>query len=68
MDDSIAATRPVPLWVAPVFAALALVTVPWVGYLAVTLEEDPNADLQIEHGRFFYFSPDEVEALPEAGA
>lgn len=32
-------------------------------FLAVTLEEDPNADLQIEHGRFFYFSPDEVEAL-----
>src|SRR5207244_9645819 len=23
-------------------------------FLAVTLEEDPNADLQIEHGRFFY--------------
>ncbi|HEY2666385.1 MAG TPA: hypothetical protein VGK51_06075 [Actinomycetota bacterium] len=41
-------------------------------FLAVTLEEDPNADLQIEHGRFFYFSPDEVEALtpsgPEVGA
>ena len=30
---------------------------------AVTLEEDPNADLQIEHGRFLYFSPDEVEAV-----
>jgi len=38
-------------------------------FLAVTLEEDPNADLQVEHGRFLYFSPDEVEALsPEAGS
>jgi hypothetical protein len=37
-------------------------------FLAVTLEEDPNADLQIEHGRFYYFSPDEVEVLPEVGA
>jgi len=36
-------------------------------FLAVTLEEDPNADLQIEHGRFFYFSPDEVEALAPRG-
>jgi hypothetical protein len=32
-------------------------------FLAVTLEEDPNADLQVEHGRFLYFSPDEVEAV-----
>jgi hypothetical protein len=32
-------------------------------FLAVTLEEDINADIQIEHGRFLYFSPDEVEAL-----
>ncbi|HWD08095.1 MAG TPA: hypothetical protein VHA57_03265 [Actinomycetota bacterium] len=29
-------------------------------FLAVTLEDDPNADLQVEHGRFLYFSPDEV--------
>jgi hypothetical protein len=36
-------------------------------FLAVTLEEDPNADLQIEHGRFLYFSPDEVEALAPYG-
>jgi hypothetical protein len=34
-------------------------------FLAVTLEEDINADLQIEHGRFLYFSPDEVEAMTE---
>jgi hypothetical protein len=32
-------------------------------FLAVTLEEDVNADIQIEHGRFLYFSPDEVEAM-----
>jgi hypothetical protein len=32
-------------------------------YLAVTLEEDPAADLQQAHGRFLYFAPDEVEPL-----
>jgi hypothetical protein len=32
-------------------------------FLAVTLEDDPNADIQIQHGRFLYFSPDEVEAV-----
>jgi len=35
-------------------------------YLAVTLEDDPAADLQAAHGRFRYFSPDEVE--PDTGA
>jgi len=30
-------------------------------YLAVTLEDDPAADLQSAHGRFLYFAPDEVE-------
>jgi hypothetical protein len=30
-------------------------------HLAVTLDEDPAADLQRWHGRFLYFSPDEVE-------
>jgi hypothetical protein len=30
-------------------------------YLAVTLAEDPGADLQRNHGRFRYFMPDEVE-------
>jgi hypothetical protein len=34
-------------------------------YLAVTLADDPAADLQSAHGRFLYFSPDEVE--PDAG-
>jgi hypothetical protein len=32
-----------------------------VTYLAVTLADDPAADLQAAHGRFLYFSPDEVE-------
>jgi len=32
-------------------------------FLAVTLEDDPNADIQVTHGRFLYFSPDEVEPL-----
>jgi hypothetical protein len=30
-------------------------------HLAVTLDEDPAADLQRWHGRYLYFSPDEVE-------
>lgn len=30
-------------------------------YLAVTLADDPGADLRRDHGRFLYFSPDEVE-------
>jgi hypothetical protein len=33
-------------------------------YLAVTLADDPGADLQSAHGRFLYFSPDEVEPCP----
>ena len=37
-------------------------------FLAVTLEDDPNADLQVEHGRFLYFSPDEVEPLGSVSA
>jgi len=30
-------------------------------YLAVSLADDPAADLQSAHGRFRYFTPDEVE-------
>jgi hypothetical protein len=30
-------------------------------YLAVTLTDDPAAELHAAHGRFLYFSPDEVE-------
>jgi hypothetical protein len=32
-------------------------------YLAVTLTDDPAADLQKWHGRYLYFHPDEVEPL-----
>jgi hypothetical protein len=32
-------------------------------YLAVTLTDDPAADLYQWHGRFLYFAPDEVEPL-----
>jgi hypothetical protein len=32
-------------------------------HLAVTLDDDPAADLQRWHGRYLYFSPDEVEPL-----
>jgi hypothetical protein len=37
-------------------------------YLAVTLEDDPAADLQSAHGRFLYFSPDEVEPCAGPGS
>jgi hypothetical protein len=30
-------------------------------YLAVTLDDDPGADLAVRQGRFYYFYPDEVE-------
>jgi hypothetical protein len=30
-------------------------------YLAVALTDDPDQDLRIAHGRFLYFSTDEVE-------
>ncbi|MER5777792.1 hypothetical protein ABT144_26570 [Streptomyces sp. NPDC002039] len=31
-------------------------------HLAVTVEDDPGADIRREHGRFLYFQPDEVTA------
>ncbi|MET8849863.1 hypothetical protein [Amycolatopsis sp. NPDC004625] len=37
-----------------------------VTYLAVTLDDDPAADLQHAHGRYRYFSPDEIEPLEVA--
>jgi hypothetical protein len=37
-------------------------------HLAVALDDDPAADLQVAHGRFRYFSPDEVEPVPGQGA
>jgi hypothetical protein len=32
-------------------------------YLAVSLADDPDADIRIAHGRFLYFNTDEVEPL-----
>jgi hypothetical protein len=32
-------------------------------HLAVTIEDDPAADLQAAHGRYRYFATDEVEPL-----
>jgi hypothetical protein len=42
-----------------------LIDVDDTSYLAVTLADDPGADLQSAHGRFLYFSPDEVEPCAE---
>jgi hypothetical protein len=36
-------------------------------HLAVTLEDDPGADLDRWYGRFRYFSPLEVDPLDEDG-
>ena len=33
-------------------------------HVAVSVDGDPAAELQIAHGRFRYFRPDELEALP----
>jgi hypothetical protein len=32
-------------------------------HLAVTIDDDPGADLKDTHGRYLYFAPDEVEPL-----
>ena len=32
-------------------------------HLAVTIDDDPGADLKDAHGRYLYFAPDEVEPL-----
>ncbi|MFI1396205.1 hypothetical protein [Streptomyces sp. NPDC020681] len=34
-------------------------------HIAVTVEDDPGADIRREQGRFLYFQPDEVEPAPE---
>jgi hypothetical protein len=36
-------------------------------HLAVTVADDPGADLQRSHGRFLYFAPDEIEPLGPGG-
>jgi hypothetical protein len=33
-------------------------------HVAVTVDGDPAAELQVVHGRFRYFHPDEIEVLP----
>jgi hypothetical protein len=33
-------------------------------HLAVTLDEDPGADMARTHGRYLYFRPDEIEVAP----
>ena len=35
-------------------------------HVAVTLDDDPGADIQMSHGRYRYFKIDEVEPLEEA--
>lgn len=37
-------------------------------YVAVTVEDDPAAELHASSGRFFYFDPDEIEPLEPAAA
>jgi hypothetical protein len=32
-------------------------------YVAVTVEDDPGADLHRSYGRYFYFYPDELEPV-----
>ena len=36
-------------------------------HLAVTVDDDPGADLKEAHGRYLYFAPDEVEPLGGTG-
>ncbi|HEX5145321.1 MAG TPA: hypothetical protein VFW21_15765 [Mycobacterium sp.] len=35
-------------------------------HIGVVLDDDPAADLHADYGRYLYFAPDEVEALPPA--
>lgn len=35
-------------------------------HLAVTVDDDPASEMQMAHGRFLYFQPDEVEPVSEA--
>jgi hypothetical protein len=53
----------------PAIVEAVLLDVEDTVYLAVSLADDPAADLQSAHGRFRYFAPDEVEPCPaEPGA
>ena len=33
-------------------------------HVAVSVDDDPAAELQVAHGRFRYFHPDEIEVVP----
>jgi hypothetical protein len=33
-------------------------------HIAVSVDGDPAAEMQLAHGRFRYFGPDEIEAIP----
>jgi hypothetical protein len=37
-------------------------------HLAVTVDDDPGSDLKESHGRYLYFSPDEVEPIRPGAA
>lgn len=37
-------------------------------YVAVTVDDDPGADLRRAYGRFFYFSPEEIVPIPPEDA
>jgi hypothetical protein len=37
-------------------------------YVAVTIDDDPGADLHDAYGRFFYFAPDEIRPVDAEGA
>jgi hypothetical protein len=45
----------------PARVEAVLLDVDDTAYLAVSLTDDPDQDLRVAHGRFLYFSPDEVE-------
>jgi hypothetical protein len=37
-------------------------------FLAITVDDDPGAELHQWYGRLRHFRPDEIEPLPSAGA
>jgi hypothetical protein len=47
----------------PATVAAVLRDVDGRDHLAVTVDEDPGADLMVAHGRYLYFAPDEVEPI-----
>ena len=50
----------------PATVAAVLQDVDGNHHLAVTVDDDPGADLKVAHGRYLYFAPDEVEPLEAA--